>query len=131
MREIVSFLAYIAIGTLDWMMSLFSKSTALVLTILAFGSILSSDVLAKQDLGASNWVESDQSRVRLVAASTTVGAGAISLGLQFELKPGWKVYWRSPGDAGYPPSVNWKGSSNLKWARLAWPAPTRFSVLGL
>ena len=23
-------------------------------------------------------------------------------GLQFELQPGWKTYWRSPGDAGFP-----------------------------
>ncbi len=112
-------------------MSLLSKLTILVLTSIVFGTVLSSSVLAKQGGGASSWAETDQSRVRLVSASTTVGTGTVSLGLQFELKPDWKVYWRSPGDAGYPPSIDWKSSSNLKSAWLAWPIPTRFSVLGL
>ena len=111
-------------------MSLLSKFTTLALTSFVLGVILSNSVLAKHK-GASSWTETDQSRVRLVSASTTVGTGTVSLGLQFELKPGWKIYWRSPGDAGYPPSVDWNSSSNLKSARLAWPIPTRFSVLGL
>ncbi|HAT34902.1 MAG TPA: copper resistance protein [Rhodospirillaceae bacterium] len=53
------------------------------------------------------------------------------LGLHFKLKPGWKIYWRSPGDAGLPPRVSWKGSENVAKASIQWPAPTRFSVLGL
>jgi len=43
----------------------------------------------------------------------------------------WKVYWRSPGDAGFPPSADWTGSANLAAAEISWPAPERFSVLGL
>jgi suppressor for copper-sensitivity B len=46
------------------------------------------------------------------------------------LKPGWKVYWRSPGDAGFPPTADWSGSENLKTAVIHWPAPERFEVLG-
>ena len=47
------------------------------------------------------------------------------------MKPGWKVYWRSPGDAGFPPEVNWAGSTNFAHAKMEWPAPARFSVLNL
>ena len=47
------------------------------------------------------------------------------------MKPGWKVYWRSPGDAGFPPEVNWAGSTNFAHAKMEWPAPERFSVLNL
>src|SRR5208282_4279036 len=53
---------------------------------------------------ASPWFSTDQGRVRLIAASPAVGGGeSVQLGLQFELQPHWKIYWRSPGDAGYPP----------------------------
>ncbi len=69
--------------------------------------------------------------MRLIAATDAVGDGAtISLGLQFRLNDGWKVYWRSPGDAGYPPTVDWSKSANLAEAELLWPLPTRFAVLG-
>lgn len=81
---------------------------------------------------ASPWQENDQGAVRLVSAVAAVGDGAeVQLGLHFRLKPGWKVYWRSPGDAGYPPSVDWQGSTNLRAAELRWPLPHRFEVLGL
>ena len=81
---------------------------------------------------ASPWFASDQGRVRLIAAAADPGSAAsIMLGLQFELAPHWKIYWRSPGDAGYPPSLDWTGSRNLGDATIAWPAPERFSVQGL
>ena len=81
---------------------------------------------------ASPWFSTDQGRVRLIAASPAVSDGAsVRLGLQFELAPHWKIYWRSPGDAGYPPRLDWSGSNNLADAAISWPAPQRFSVLGL
>ena len=56
--------------------------------------------------GASDWVRGDAASVRLVAAKTgTSGEDAVGLGLEFMLDPGWKTYWRSPGDAGLPPQV--------------------------
>jgi suppressor for copper-sensitivity B len=75
--------------------------------------------------GRSAWFETEQGRLRLVAA------GEGEAGLQFEMAPGWKIYWRSPGDAGYPPTVDWKGSENLASAELLWPAPKRFTLFGL
>ena len=81
---------------------------------------------------ASDWARTDQSQVRLVAASTTTGgAETVRLGLQFRLNPGWKTYWRSPGDAGLPPRLDWTGSENLAAAELGWPAPERFELFGL
>lgn len=81
---------------------------------------------------ASDWDENEHVKVRIVSAVEGTGEqAAIPLGLQFQLKPGWKIYWRSPGDAGFPPDPIWKGSENLAGAALSWPAPTRFSVLGL
>jgi suppressor for copper-sensitivity B len=81
---------------------------------------------------ASPWFTTEQGKVRLIAAASTVGdAPSLMLGLEFQLAPHWKIYWRSPGDAGYPPHLDWTGSANLGGAEIAWPAPERFSVLGL
>lgn len=81
---------------------------------------------------ASAWDANEHVKVRIVSAIEAVGEQeTILLGLQFQLKPGWKIYWRSPGDAGFPPDPVWKGSENLSRTTLSWPAPKRFSVLGL
>lgn len=78
------------------------------------------------------WAENDQGRVGLISAVTAVGdQGKVQIGLDFKLKDGWKIYWRSPGDAGYPPSVDWKGSDNLNDVVQSWPGPHRFAVSGL
>lgn len=100
-----------------------------------FGTLpMAPAVSAADDAGtaASAWVHTPQADVRLVAAVTAVGEGpSVRLGLQFALKPHWKIYWRSPGDAGYPPSVDWSDSDNLAAAAIAWPAPVRFSQSGI
>jgi suppressor for copper-sensitivity B len=80
----------------------------------------------------SSWYVTDQGRVRLIAGVDSIGRQSqVPLGLEFDLKPHWKIYWRSPGDAGFPPQLDWTGSRNLKSATLGWPAPRRFSVQGL
>ena len=43
--------------------------------------------------------------------------------LRLELEPGWKTYWRSPGDAGVPPRFDWAASDNLGQVRILWPRP--------
>lgn len=42
--------------------------------------------------------------------------------LELVLEPGWKTYWRSPGDAGLAPEFDWKGS-NIGKVDFQWPAP--------
>jgi DsbC/DsbD-like thiol-disulfide interchange protein len=51
--------------------------------------------------------------------------------IRFDLAPGWKTYWRSPGDAGIPPLFNWSGSQNLASVAIHWPRPHVFSVNGM
>jgi DsbC/DsbD-like thiol-disulfide interchange protein len=57
--------------------------------------------------------------------------GTQMAGLQLTLAPGWKTYWRSPGDAGIPPSFNWSGSQNVRSVRIHWPAPSVFHANGM
>jgi DsbC/DsbD-like thiol-disulfide interchange protein len=47
-------------------------------------------------------------------------------GIQLRMDDGWKTYWRNPGDSGVPPQFDWSGSTNLKEAKLLYPAPHRF-----
>lgn len=56
--------------------------------------------------------------------------GTHMAGVRLDLAPGWKTYWRSPGDAGIPPQFDWSGSQNLKSVRLHWPAPSVFHTNG-
>lgn len=51
--------------------------------------------------------------------------------LRLKLAPGWKTYWRSPGDAGIPPEFNWSGSDNLRGVGITWPAPEVFTTSGM
>ena len=70
--------------------------------------------------------------VALIAAAQGVGTTSfIQAGLAFDLKPGWKIYWRLPGDAGYPPKLTWEGSDNIGAPVLSWPAPHRAVDAGL
>ncbi len=81
---------------------------------------------------ASPWAEGDQARLRLVSAADAVGSEAVLvLGLEVQLRPTWKIYWRSPGDAGLPPVIDWAGSRNLDSAEIRWPVPHRFTLFGL
>ena len=51
--------------------------------------------------------------------------GTYLAGLEIDLEPGWKTYWRMPGLGGLPPDLDWSGSANVASARLLWPAPQR------
>ena len=42
------------------------------------------------------------------------------------LAPGWKTYWRVPGEGGLPPRFDFSGSENVKDWKVLWPAPRRY-----
>ncbi len=52
-------------------------------------------------------------------------------GLQITLAPGWKTYWRAPGDAGIPPQIDFAASNNVGSARFIWPVPEVFDQSGM
>lgn len=62
----------------------------------------------------------------LISSRDAVRPGeSFSAGLKLELRDGWHVYWRNPGDAGLPPSLDWRLPSGWSAAPLVWPAPAR------
>ncbi|WP_227875023.1 protein-disulfide reductase DsbD family protein [Oceanisphaera profunda] len=51
--------------------------------------------------------------------------------LQVRLTDDWKTYWRSPGEGGIAPRLDWQASDNLADVNWQWPVPERFSLLGI
>src|SRR5690242_19698755 len=73
---------------------------------------------------ASPWQSEGHSAVRLLAGSRS---GAVLLGgVAIQLQPGWKTYWRTPGDSGVPPRFDFSKSDNVVAVTVLWPAPSKF-----
>lgn len=62
------------------------------------------------------------SDARLLAGWTKADGTRITA-LELTLEPGWKTYWRVPGDGGIPPEFDWAQSDNLRSMQLLWPRP--------
>lgn len=92
------------------------------------GTFLITPARAQQGDG---WIEGEFARSRLVADYVnlpTEGPVTIFLGWEVVMPPGWKTYWRTPGEAGKPPTFDWKGSVNLATAEPLFPLPERFEL---
>jgi len=81
---------------------------------------------------ATPWVGDARGSARLITAVEVTGSGSrLDAAIELRLAPGWHTYWRTPGDAGFPTTVDWSGSKNLAGAAIAWAAPQRLVVEGL
>lgn len=97
--------------------------------LLAFGGIFTA-VDAAAAASASPWIDATHAQVRLIAGG---GAGVrrdLRAGIEIKLQPGWKTYWRYPGDAGVPPRFDFARSENVKDIAVLFPAPSRFATDG-
>jgi len=93
----------------------FGLATTLLLSSLAIEA-------CAQD--ASPWQRDGHSAARLLAGSRS---GAVLLGgIAIQLQPGWKTYWRTPGDSGVPPRFDFSKSENIEAVTVLWPAPMKF-----
>ncbi len=73
---------------------------------------------------SSPWQKDDHSAIRLLAGSRS---GTVLLGgIAIQLEPGWKTYWRTPGDSGVPPRFDFSKSDNVEAVTVMWPAPMKF-----
>ncbi|HEY0214158.1 MAG TPA: protein-disulfide reductase DsbD domain-containing protein [Paenirhodobacter sp.] len=51
--------------------------------------------------------------------------------IRIALDPGWKTYWRVPGEAGIPPDLDFTGSRNIADLQVIWPTPVVFDQNGM
>src|SRR5947209_5698261 len=113
----------------SWFMTLNKARAALVLAanlvlLVTIGPALAADVSA--------WDGTERAAVRLIAGvARTEGAATIHrAGFEIRLAPGWKTYWRYPGDSGIPPRFDFSKSRNVKSVAVRWPAPQRLADEG-
>jgi DsbC/DsbD-like thiol-disulfide interchange protein len=57
--------------------------------------------------------------------------GTFMAGLQIDLLPEWKTYWRAPGAGGVPPVLDWTASQNVAQVTPIWPRPVVFRTDGV
>jgi suppressor for copper-sensitivity B len=96
-------------------------------------ALLATAVLPPLPAGAAEgpWHENPESRVRLVSPyAEAPAAGPWRLGLEFETQPGWHVYWKNSGDAGYPPVIDFAATPGASGVEIEWPAPERYRLRG-
>ncbi|RZO39429.1 MAG: hypothetical protein EVA86_05470 [Rhodobacteraceae bacterium] len=93
------------------------KLTHVIFSWLSFWALLSAHNLAADTQGInahglrSGWLKSN---------------GQYTAALEIHLAPGWKTYWRAPGDTGFPPQFDFSGSRNAQELEIIWPAPILF-----
>lgn len=77
---------------------------------------------------ASAWDKEAHAEARLIAGSAikTADTSYVRAGVEIRLDPGWKTYWRDPGDSGVPPTFDFAGSENVGAVTVRWPAPKKF-----
>ena len=95
------------------------------LEVLSFSLFFTVAACGFASASSSAWYESQGGRVRLVTTGTADQAGRIQGVLEIALKPGWKTYWRDPGDSGVPPQIDVNASANVAGVDLSFPAPQR------
>ena len=80
---------------------------------------------------SSDWSVSETSKLRLVSPYSQNDSKNIIIGLEYQMEPGWKTYWKSPGDGGFAQTISWDNSTNVKNINILWPTPIEFEILGL
>jgi len=99
------------------------------LTLLGLSLIVGGTPRTSLAAEASEWAGDGRSAARLVAGAAQIHQGTKfhRAGVEIRLAPGWKTYWRYPGDSGVPPHFDFAGSDNVKNVTVLWPVPQRLA----
>lgn len=94
-----------------------------------FATILTATIVSGVAVAsdASGWDGDARSAIRLIGGGEAAGSPHLRAGAEIRLSPGWKTYWRYPGDSGVPPSFDFAKSENVKAVTVQWPAPHRIA----
>jgi thiol:disulfide interchange protein/DsbC/DsbD-like thiol-disulfide interchange protein len=96
-------------------------------------SLLAAIVLGAAAPALAAPVDGGHARVELIAERTSVLPGeTIQAALEMDLDPDWHVYWRNAGDAGLPPKLVHRDTSNIPAGAIGdfiWPIPQLLPVV--
>jgi len=74
----------------------------------------------------------DLVKAGLVPETTTIAPGTtLWVDLHLEIKPGWHIYWRNPGDSGLPTAIDWNLPPGFSAGSILWPTPEHFVQNGI
>ena len=112
------------------------KKYIIILFSILFYSLLNSSICLSNSLVQNNNFITNQKydfvKIKLLNVIKYDGANpTILLGLKVTLSPGWKIYWRNPGDAGLPPEIKWSNTNKIQSLKLLFPSPIRFDFYGI
>jgi DsbC/DsbD-like thiol-disulfide interchange protein len=94
---------------------------ALALALFGALAVLPGAPAFAADSFSSDWALAAKSQARLIA-----GGGDLA-GFEIALAPGAITYWRDPGDAGLPPTLDFSASDNVASVVPEFPAPKRIT----
>ncbi|MDO6612439.1 protein-disulfide reductase DsbD family protein [Shewanella sp. 1_MG-2023] len=98
--------------------------------LLLMSAVVSSSTIA----ATTGWLVNDNHppvKVRFMltgeldAATKTVPAI-----LDVQLDDDWKMYWRTPGEGGIAPKIDWGESTNFGAVNWQWPTPQQYTIMG-
>ncbi|HVC48170.1 MAG TPA: thioredoxin family protein [Terracidiphilus sp.] len=94
------------------------------LLVLAFG------VCGLRARATSDQADAPHVHVQLLVPGETLAGGTegSEAGLYFKMETGWHIYWKNPGDAGEPPTVQWTLPKGITATALEFPAPRRLPL---
>ena len=79
----------------------------------------------------TSWSNGIESQTRLISPFDKNNfQNKFILGLEYKLNQGWKTYWQSSGEGGFPQEIKWVKSKNIKQIEIFWPIPKYFEILG-
>ena len=83
-------------------------------------------LLGPAGLVAAPVFQDAQLKVDLISEPKPIEPGRpFTVGLRFQPKPGWHIYWKNPGDSGMASSVQWKLPPGYTAGPLQFPLPEK------
>jgi DsbC/DsbD-like thiol-disulfide interchange protein len=77
-------------------------------------------------------IETAELKASLISSCDSIPKnGNFSVGVLFDLKPDWHLYWTNPGDAGLAPKIQWRTPTNISTGDIQWAFPHAMELDGI
>lgn len=109
--------------------SALAATFALIALLTALPGPASASAEAAAPASVNGPVKKPHVEAELIAETDAAVPGkAFMAGLRLKLEPHWHVYWKNPGDAGLPVTLDWTLPAGASAAPISWPLPVRIAI---
>lgn len=89
------------------------------------------DSASAQPRDTDDFEDKPAATVRLITEHSAVAPSGVTwIAVEFDIRPGWHIYWPGQNDSGYPPTVDWTLPEGVEVGELQWPTPSRHILPG-